>query len=195
MKKGLIIVDMINGIAVNGSCGNFVKKYPVLNNINQLIKLFRNQNLPCFFVRLAFSPGYPDCPKHSKTFNYIKDNQKFLVGDLDTELMKGLDFRENEDRLFNKTAANPFHHSGLSEAIHHDQVEHLIFVGVATDNAINIGSRYAHDEGYKTTIIADACGASTLEMHENALLLLNKIVNEITTTKDFIASWKDKSKS
>jgi len=186
MKKGLLIVDMIDGIAVNGSCGSFVKEHPILNNINHLIQVFREHHLPIYFIRLAFAKGYPDYPEHSKIFNYIKDNSKFLIGEKDTEFMEKLNFREKEDRVFNKTGTSPFHHSELLEVIHADEVEQLIFTGVATDNAVNIGSRFAHDEGYKTTVIADACGASTLEMHDASLKLLAKIVNEITNTKDFV---------
>jgi len=188
MRKGLIIIDMINGIAVNGSCSKYVKKFPVLNNVNQLISAFRKKGLPIYFVRLAFAEGYPDSPKHSKSFTYIRDNNKFLLGSDQVELMEGLNYQEGKDRVFNKTGANPFHHSGLSEALQKDGIEDLVFAGVATDNAINIGSRFANDEGYRTTVIKDACGAGTVELHENSLALLGKIVNKIMSTDDFLSA-------
>ncbi len=192
MKKGLLVVDMINGIAANGSCSKYVQQAPVLDNINKLITTFRKQKLPIYFIRLAFEENYPDYPAHSKIFNAIRNNHKFLIGSDDVNFIDGLDYQENKDRVFNKTATNPFHHSGLLDAILEDNVEHLIFTGLATDNAINIGSRFAHDEGFKTTVVDDACGASTIEMHEAALMLLNKIVNEMTDTENFIKEYSEK---
>lgn len=80
--------------------------------------------------------------------------------------------------MINKTAASPFH-SDLIKALEAENIEKLIFAGVATDNAINIGTREAHDNGYYTIIAEDACGASSDEFHHWSIELLKKIANEI----------------
>lgn len=181
MNAGLLVIDMIDGIAINGSCADYVKQYAVLDAVNKSIATFNASGLPIYHVRLQFDQGYPDIPKYSKLFNAVAGNHKFLSGSQSVEFMPGIGMDAGA-LVFNKTAVSPFHHSGLLERLRADQVDHLVFTGLATDNAINLGARIAHDEGFYTTIVADACGASTIEDHDAALKLLEKIVNQITTS-------------
>ncbi len=187
MKTALLVIDYINGI-IGGSCKDYAKNHPILANTNKLIKAAREHNIPIYFVRLAFDSNYTGAPKHSKMFNYAKSQGLFQIGNKDTEFVEGLNYQKN-DVVINKTAASPFHCNGdLTKSLISQNIERLIFAGVATDNAIDIGVREAHDAGYYTIIAEDTCGASSEEFHQWTMTMLQKIANEILTVEALLQS-------
>lgn len=107
------------------------------------------------------------------------------MGNDDTAFLSTLDYR-NGDTIINKTAASPFHSKNLKKLLTDHKIEKLIFSGLATDNAINIGTREAHDMGFYTVIAEDACGASTEEFHHWSIELLRKIANEIDSVESIL---------
>lgn len=183
MKTALLVIDYINGIAKNGSCKEYASQHPILDNTNKLIAKCRNKNIPIYFIRLAFDDNYSNLPKHSKLFNSIKENSRFKLGSDDVEFVSALDINE-KDIVINKTATSPFCGNDLMQKLKNKQIEKLIFAGVATDNAINIGTREAHDAGFYTVIAKDTCGAATEDFHHWALVLLDKIANDIITVDE-----------
>jgi nicotinamidase-related amidase len=48
-------------------------------------------------------------------------------------------------------------------------IDHLVMTGIVTDGCVELSSRDAADRGYKVTLVADACSASTPEAHEDAI--------------------------
>ncbi len=184
MKTALLVIDYINGI-INGSCKDYVSHHPIVKHTNELIAHCRQKNIPIYFMRLAFDKNYTGLPKYSNGFNAIKQNNLFQIGNSDAEFISELDIKA-DDIVINKTAASPFHSIGLADALRSKNTERLIFAGVATDNAINIGVREAHDNGYYTIIAQDACGASSDEFHYWSIELLKKIANEILTVDALI---------
>lgn len=181
MKSALLVIDCINGI-INGSCKEYASTHPIVENTNKLIAHCRTKNIPIYFVRVAFDKNYTGMPKNSPLFNRAKENGLFQMENSDTHFISELDIKPS-DTIINKTATSPFHSKGLTESLHSNGVEKLIFAGVATDNAINIGTREAHDAGYYTVIAEDACGASSEEFHRWSIELLKKIANEIVSTE------------
>ena len=179
MKTALLVIDYINGI-MNNVCKDYASKHPIVNNTNKLIAHCRKKNIPIYFVRLAFDKNYSHMPKHSNIFNFLKSNGLCQLGNPDAEFIAELDIKPS-DTIINKTAVSPFHSVGLSESLKSHNIEKLIFAGVATDNAINLGTREAHDAGYYTVIAEDACGAESDDFHRWSIELLKKIANEIVS--------------
>lgn len=183
MKSALLVIDYINGILNNG-CKKFAEDHPIVANTNKLIAMCRKEGVPIYFIRLGFDANYSHCPKYSLAFNRIRKNKLFRLGELSAEFINEIDYRPT-DIVINKTAVSPFCCEGrLIESLRKNKTERLIFSGVATDNAINLGVREAHDMGFYTTIVEDACGASSEDFHRQAINLLEKIANEIVTTKN-----------
>ena len=162
-----------------------MSKHPIVLKTNQLISSFRAADRPIYFVRLAFDKSYSDMPKHSNMFNYIREHNLFMLGSPDAEFIPDLDIQP-EEIIVNKTAASPFHSPNLKASLKKEGIEKLIFSGVATDNAIDVGVREAHDMGYYTVIAKDACGASTKDFHIWTLTMLEKIANEIKTVNEIL---------
>lgn len=188
LKTALLVIDHINGI-MNGSCKDYASHFPIVANANKLIDACRNKHIPIYFIRVAFDPSYSDIPKHSKLFNQIKDNGFLKLGEPSAEFIDELNINAN-DIIITKKAVSPFCGHDLHQQLQAQHIERLIFTGVATDNAINLGTREAHDMGYHTIIAEDACGASTEQAHQMSITLLEKIANEITSTDSLIQKLK-----
>lgn len=188
MKTALLVIDYINGI-MNGSCKEYASKHPILQNTNTLIAGCKKADIPIYFVRLAFDEKYSNIPKHSNMFKYVRDNNLFQLGNSDAEFVSELDINP-DDKIINKTVASPFHSEGLKEALKAEGIEKLIFAGVATDNAIDIGVREAHDMGFYTVIAEDACGASSEDFHKWTITMLKKIANEILCVDEILTALK-----
>ena len=194
MKKALLVLDFINGIATTGSCQTYLAQHPeVVNNTNQLIDYCQKNGISTFFVRLAFDENYTNCPKHSKMFTWAKDNKRFLLGTPDTEFVDALHYKRGTDQVINKPAVSPFYTTSLEEQLKKMGIEELIITGLATDNAVNLVTREAHDKGFYTVVVQDACGASTAEVHNSALALLAKIAGEVSTTEACLARLKEEA--
>lgn len=184
MKTALLVIDYINGI-ISGSCKDYAAKHPIVKNTNAVIDYCRSKQIPIYHVRLAFDKNYTKIPKHSPLFNQAKQKGLFQLGNQDSEFIHDIHI-QSSDIIINKTGVSPFCSEGLLDALKSHAIERLIFTGVATDNAINLGAREAHDMGFYTVIIEDTCGASSEEHHQWAIALLKKIANEIMTADDFI---------
>lgn len=184
MKSALLVIDYINGI-INGSCKDYAKCHPIVENTNKLIAYCRACNIPIYHIRVAFDKNYTGLPKHSNLFKQAKEKGLFKIGKKDVEFIDEIDVQPS-DVIINKTAVSPFHSEGLLESLQSSKVEKLIFSGVATDNAINLGVREAHDMSFYTVIVEDACGASSEDFHQMAIGLLKKIANEIIFTQSFL---------
>ncbi len=182
MKTALLAIDYINGIM-----GGYdePKRQAIVSNANKVIAVCREQGMPIYFVRLAFDAQYSGKPKHSNMFNYLQQNERFQLQKPDTEFVSALDVLAT-DVVINKTGASPFCGNNLQQQLQANNIERLIFAGVATDNAIDIGVRQAHDDGYYTVVIEDACAASTDEFHQWPITMLKKIANTIVTADEFI---------
>ena len=185
MKTALLVIDYIYGI-VEGSCQDYIKAHSTIENTNKLIDYYRAHNMPIYFVRLGFDKNYTACPNHSRAFQNIKSKGLFQLGQHDTDFVKELHY-QSHDVVVNKTAASPFHcDQEFIKNLQSQNIECLIFTGLATDNAINLGVREAHDMGYYTIVAEDACGGSSEDFHKWAILLLDKIANEIILVDELI---------
>lgn len=191
MKKALLVVDYIKGIAETGSCSEYLRENPrVIENTNTLIRLAREKGVHIVHVRLAFTPDYEGLPRYAPSASYIRENRKFLLGTPETEFIAGIDHRD-DDYLIDKKYGDPFHGSRLDDLLRSRDVEGVVFTGVATDNAILHGSDGAMGRGYHVTVVSDACGAPTAKAHEDALAMMKgRTVTEFLKTEELQTMWK-----
>ncbi len=188
LNKVLFVIDYIEGIAKTGACAQYLEAHPeIIENTNTLINAFRAADLPIFFIRLAFDNTYTGLPKYAPTAQTIKENKKFLIDQPDAQFIAELNFKKDKDFVFNKKYGDPFHGSGLLEALVKLKIEEIIFTGISTNNAILFGANTAMINNFKVLIVEDACGAPTTEQHTQALSIMKgRTANEILTTKEVL---------
>jgi biuret amidohydrolase len=69
-------------------------------------------------------------------------------------------------------------------------VDTLVFVGIATDVAVESTARAASDLQYRTIVVSDACQADSDEAHARALDVLQKWFGETPTADEVLSAMK-----
>lgn len=67
-------------------------------------------------------------------------------------------------------------------------VDNLVFVGIATDVAVESTARAACDLAYRTVVVSDACITDTDEAHANSLAAIKKWFGETPTADEVLGA-------
>ncbi|KZE40236.1 isochorismatase [Bhargavaea cecembensis] len=140
MNQTLLIIDaqqeLIEGNQEESAVYN---KEQLIRNINLVIEKAKKSNVPIVFVR-----------------------------DLDVAEGKGKGFQVHEEinvpadsRIFDKTATNSFHGTGLLNHLQSQDIEHVVIMGCQTQYCIDSAVRSATISGLDTTLVGD--GHSTTD--------------------------------
>ena len=176
--SALLVLDFINDIVhVDGkftATANFVKEHQVIDHANQVIAYARQNEIPIVFVKVGFNTGYPECPTHSPVFGRAKEFNALQLNTWGTEFHEKMDIKP-QDLVITKHRVSAFYATPLEAFLRANQIHTLIITGVSTDMAVQTTAREAHDRDYKVVIVADACGAGSLESHQSTLKGLERI--------------------
>lgn len=178
MKKALLIIDVQNDYFPNGKC-ELCKPEIALNAIKELLKHFREKNLPIFYIQ------------HLST-----EHATFFVPETD-----GVNIHEeiaprNDEKVIVKHYPNSFYETSLQSELMKCGVTDLVVCGMMTHMCIDTTVRAAKDYGYNTTLISDACATKELEWNghnipaetiQNVFMAsLNEKFARITTSTEFL---------
>ncbi|MER1956815.1 MAG: cysteine hydrolase family protein [Solibacillus sp.] len=156
MKQMLLIIDvqqeLIDG---NQEVSPIFYKQQLVSNVNKVIEMAREANVPVVFVR-----------------------------DLDVAKGKGDGFQIHneinvpiEAKIFDKSATNAFYGTGLLEYLKSQQIKHIVIMGCETQHCIDSAVRTATISGFDVTLVGD--GHSTVG---NDVLSAEQIIKHHNTT-------------
>lgn len=136
-KIALILIDIQKG------CNNpfFGKRNnpEAENNINTILTLFRNADMPIFHVQhLSTSSKSPLRPG--------QNGAEFM------EFVKPI----HGECVFQKNVNSAFIGTQLEKILKKNKIKSLVFVGIATDHCVSTTARMANNLGFKAWVIADA---------------------------------------
>ncbi len=187
MNTCLITLDIINDIChPNGNIASFtdrIEKNHTIENINQITTSCRKHNMLITHVRLAFRNHHPDGSYVSPVFSTITNKQILKNTDWGSQFCDSLSRQESDIEII-KHRVSAFYGTDLDLILRANKIEQLILVGVATNNAVELTAREAHDRDYHVTIISDACETSDDNAQQASLNFLSRIAN-VTTTQLF----------
>lgn len=140
LNQALLIIDaqqaLIDGNQEESAVFN---KEQLIRNINLMIEKARKSDVPVVFVR-----------------------------DLDVAEGKGKGFQVHDEinvptdtNIFDKTATNSFHGTGLLNHLRSQEIEHVVIMGCATQHCIDSAVRTATIKGLDVTLVGD--GHSTTD--------------------------------
>ncbi len=140
MNQTLLIIDaqqeLIDG---NQKASAVFGKVQLIRNINLVIEKARKQNVPVVFVRdLDVADGIG---KGFQVHNEINVPA--------------------EAKIFDKTATNSFHGTGLLNHLRSEGIKHVVIMGCATQHCIDSAVRTATISGLDVTLVGD--GHSTAD--------------------------------
>lgn len=140
MKQALLIIDAQQAL-IDGNQGErpVFNKDQLIRHINLVIEKARESDVPVVCVR-----------------------------DLDVAGGKGEGFQVHpeinvpqEAVIFDKTATNSFHGTGLLNHLRSQEIEHVVIMGCATEYCIDTAVRTATISGFDVTLVGD--GHSTID--------------------------------
>jgi len=149
------------------------------NNAGELLKLWRENNLPIFHIKhCSLNP--------TSMLNETNEGNEFK------DIVKPTD----EETIIKKHVNSAFIGTNLKEQLDNAKISKLVIVGLTTDHCVSTTTRMAGNLGYDTFLVSDATATFNKKglagqnfsadlIHETALASLNEEFATVVTT-DFI---------
>lgn len=178
-KPALILIDIQKGFDNIDYWGGQRNNLNAEDNAGEILKLWRNNNLPVFHIQHCSSN--PDSLlNENNSGNEFKDVVKPI----------------NNEIVIKKNVNSAFIGTNLKEQLDNAEIKTLVIVGLTTDHCVSTTTRMAGNFGYETFIVSDATATfnkkgvdgqnfSAELIHETALASLNEEFAAVVTT-DFI---------
>lgn len=183
MKTAVITLDLINDICTpNGKIARFSQRIndkQIIEKANIATQWSRKNNHLTIHVRVGFHDHYQEASPISPIFSQVKNNQALNVCSWGGQFCKSLDINKR-DLIITKHRVSAFYGTNLELVLRANRIERLILLGVATNNAVELTAREAHDRDYQVSIIDDATETASDEEQQASLHFLKKISNVIT---------------
>lgn len=175
-KPALILVDIQKGFDDIAYWGGQRNNPDAEKKASELLKLWRENNLPIFHV------------KHCSSIptSLLNENNK---GNEFQEVVKPMD----GEPVIKKNVNSAFIGTTLKEQLDKAKIHKLVIVGLTTDHCVSTTTRMAGNLGYETFLVSDATATfnkkgidgqnfSAELIHETALASLNNEFASVVTT-------------
>ena len=158
----------------------------VLDAASRAVKAARASEIPVFFVRVAFRPGYPEAAESNPAFGAIAQRGDAMTQDHPaTQVHDALEPRPDEPVVV-KRRVSAFSGSDLDVLLRAAAADTLVLAGISTSGVVLSTLRQAADLDYRLTVLADACADRDPEVHR---VLLEKVFPRqalVTSTDEWI---------
>lgn len=185
MKTAVITLDIINDIChPDGELAHHVARIQqnnIIENINKVLVCGREREVLVIHVRLGFRENYQDGSMVSPLFKTAKSNQRLKISSWGSQFCDILD-RDDHDVEIIKHRVSAFYGTDLDLILRANKIAKLVLTGVATNNAVELTAREAHDRDYFVTVVSDATETAN-DAEKNASLHFLSRIAEVTTTE------------
>ena len=161
----------------------------VVPNNKKLLDFFRANGLEVIFAKIqCLKKNGADRSLDQKATGY---NELLLPpGDPTAEIVPELAPMEDEI-VIRKTTDSALTGSSLRLILANMGIDTVVVTGVLTDQCVSGTVRSLADESFKVWLIEDACRASTQQIQDNELEILNNIYCHVITTDECIEAMKE----
>jgi len=188
MKTAIITLDIINDIChPKGKVARYperISSKKIIENINKITAWGRKKRHLIIHVRLGFNSHYLDCSSKSPVFSNAKNKQVLALNEWGGQFCDSLQIEPNDAKVI-KHRVSAFYGTDLDLILRANGIERLILTGVATNNAVELTAREAHDRDYEVKLIEDATECASDEEKKVSVHFLSRLAKWLTT-KDLI---------
>ncbi|HSZ41730.1 MAG TPA: isochorismatase family cysteine hydrolase [Trebonia sp.] len=174
----LLVMDFQHGVVER------IGDPDVIAAADRAVKAARASEIPVFFVRVAFRPGYPEVSGNNATFSATvqQAGDTFTQDHPATQIHASLQPLPGEPVVV-KRRVSAFSGSDLDVLLRGAGADTLVLSGIATSGVVLSTLRQAADLDYRITVLADACADGDPEVHR---VLLEKVFprQAVVTTAD-----------
>ncbi|TDR78374.1 cysteine hydrolase family protein [Paludibacterium purpuratum] len=150
----------------------------VIGKANQLLDSARDKGWLSVLVKVGFSAGYVDQPKHSAMFGRVHEFGALVQGSDGMAFHPAL-HAEQADMVIVKPRVSAFYCTNLDAALRARRIERVVIAGVSSTWAVQAAARDAHDRDYQVVVVEDACAAGNEEEHQASMAMLARIAKII----------------
>lgn len=198
-KSALVVVDMQNATGSrqgalgrrmaeersNATAYRFdrIENFVVPNN-RRLLDGFRGRGGGVVYITIgAGRKDAADAPPHMRRMFQELEN---YVGSPEHEIVDELRPRPDEP-VMRKTSIGAFASTGIDHYLRCMGYESLFVTGVSTNMCVETTAREAADRGYAVTLVEDACGSTSAELHEGTLTNFQRLFGRVRSTDEVVA--------
>lgn len=156
----------------------------VVPNTKRLLDFFREHDLRRVF--LTYGSEVSDYSDLSPQMFELCRGTRNKVGEREHEIVDELKPWPNE-RVFNKITPSAFTSTPIEIVLRTYGVDTLLFTGVSTNMCVEHTVRDAASYGFACFLVEDACGADSPEMHDAAVVVLQRLYATIVSTDETMA--------
>lgn len=150
----------------------------LIEKANQLTTWARTQGHLVGHVRVGFNPHYHDSSTISPVFSKAKEFGALNLSEWGAQFCDDVERDANDFEVI-KHRVSPFYGTDLDLILRANRIEHIIFCGVATNNAVELATREAHDRDYKVTVVADVTETANDEEQQASIHFMQKIASVV----------------
>jgi biuret amidohydrolase len=194
-RTALVVVHMAKGVAgdvdtpFNRLFRQRAEKAGLIGIQQRLLDRFRAAGAKVAYTLVAYQPGLPGVTPNSPLFRTLIDNPTLLQNTPATEVMDEVAPRP-EDPVIRGQGASGFEGTSLDTILRVAGVDNLVFVGIATEVAVESTARAACDLAYRPIVVSDGCITDTDEGHANSLAVIKKWFGETPTADEVLSALK-----
>ncbi|KAA9164408.1 cysteine hydrolase [Amycolatopsis acidicola] len=156
----------------------------VLPNSARLLEKFRTAGARVVFTRVGAQFGdYRDSQPHIRD---LHERSGSLRGTREFEVLDALAPRAGE-AVVDKVGSSAFATGNLDILLRNAGVTDVVFCGVITNACVLLSALAAWDLGYSVSIVDDACGANSAEIHGAALSVAGWLGCHLLTADQVLA--------
>ncbi|MDH3693614.1 MAG: cysteine hydrolase [Gammaproteobacteria bacterium] len=189
--SGLLVIDIQNTYMETPEDADEAERWApffdrmlntVIPNTAKLIDYCRSQNIEVIFARIACltEDGRDRSLSQKKPgFNYLllpKDRE-------DSQLVPELQPLGDEITVL-KTTDSALTGTNLRLVLRNMGISNVIVAGIFTDQCISSSVRSLADESFNVLVVDDCCAASTTELHNHELEIINMIYCHVVQLED-----------
>lgn len=167
MKAAFIVVDMVNDFFERSSALS-MQRARLVSCTNLLVRAFRYNNAPVFWVRQEFAPDLHDAFLDMRA----NDLSITIAGTAGCELLRELEYSPT-DSVIVKKRYSAFFGTNLDVELLKVRPDVLVIAGVNTHACVRMTAIDAYQRDYDVIVAAECVASSDPEHHDATLRYLN----------------------
>ena len=184
-KTAIVVIDLQKGITSRETQPHSAKT--VIENTVQLLKIFRQNSMPVFLVRVSGSPDGKDRLSPLVDGENPWANRK-MPADW-SEIVPEMGPEEN-DFIITKKQWGAFYGTELDLQLRRRKMENIVLCGIATNIGVESTARFAFEYGYQQIFAEDAMASRSAEEHNFTVKTTFPRMGRVRSTEDVLAELK-----
>ncbi len=184
--SALLVIDMQNFFLNKNSHAFVPSAKSIVNNLKNLIYIFRSRNLPVIFTKYALKKGEDSEAMRLWWRNTIKE------GSNDSKMSNELK-PSSSDVILRKTTYSAFYQTNLKNILVEKGIKNLFITGVMTHLCCETTAREAFIQNFCVYFVIDGTATYNEELHIASLITLSHGFVYPITTQEAIKMLNEKA--